>query len=135
ALPPPKNRACGSSSHTAQASREGVAGWGGGFFRWRGFGPRRGGGGARGGVVVGGRGGGPGGGGGVGGCVPPGGGRPPSFPLLGGVGWLAGGQRVVPAGRAQPVLPGQQAQRVVAERGLDLGPPGGPVLGQGWVIG
>ena len=36
--------------------------------------------------------------------------QPPSFPLLGGAGWLTGGQQVVSTERAQPVLPGQQAQ-------------------------
>jgi hypothetical protein len=39
--------------------------------------------------------------------------QPPSFPLLGGLGWLVGGQQVVPAERAAPGLPGQQAQGVV----------------------
>ena len=51
--------------------------------------------------------------------------QPPSFPLLGGVGWLTGGQQVVSTERAQPVPLGQQAQRVLAERGLDLVPPDG----------
>ena len=32
---PPQNRACHLSRHTAQASPEGVAGWGAGILRWR----------------------------------------------------------------------------------------------------
>ena len=32
--------------------------------------------------------------------------QPPPFPLLGRLGWLIGGQEVVPAERAQPILPG-----------------------------
>ena len=38
--------------------------------------------------------------------------QPPSFPLLGGIGWLVGGQQVVPAERAQPVLPGGYRKHV-----------------------
>src|SRR5262249_39731359 len=34
-LGPPQNRACPSSGHTAQASPEGVAGFGAGILRWR----------------------------------------------------------------------------------------------------
>jgi len=32
--------------------------------------------------------------------------QPPPFPLLGRLGWLIGGEQVVPAERAEPVLPG-----------------------------
>lgn len=32
--------------------------------------------------------------------------QPPPFPLLGGLGWLAGAEEVVSAERAAPVLPG-----------------------------
>ena len=32
--------------------------------------------------------------------------QPPLFPLPGGLGWLIGGEQVVPAERAEPVLPG-----------------------------
>ena len=32
--------------------------------------------------------------------------QPPPFPLLWGLGWLVGGEEVVPAERAEPVLPG-----------------------------
>lgn len=59
----------------------------------------------------------------AGGYCPSGDVQPPSFPLPGGVGWLTGGQQVASTERAQPVLLGQQAQRVLAERGLDLLPP------------
>ena len=34
---------------------------------------------------------------------------PPCFPLVGGLGWLVGGEQVVPAERAAGVLPGEQA--------------------------
>ena len=39
--------------------------------------------------------------------------KPPSFPLLRGLRWLIGGEQVIPAERAAPVLPGEQAERVV----------------------
>ena len=42
---------------------------------------------------------------------------------------------MVPAERAQPGLPGEQAQGVPVQRGLDLLAPLGPVAGQGRVIG
>ena len=61
--------------------------------------------------------------------------QPPPFPLLGGLGWLIGAEQVVSAERAPPVLPGQQAQAVPVERGVDLLAPFGPVAGQGRVIG
>src|SRR2546430_11725892 len=38
--------------------------------------------------------------------------QPPPFPLLGGLGWLIGGEQVVSAERAEPVLPGEQAQGI-----------------------
>src|SRR5262249_12192336 len=61
--------------------------------------------------------------------------QPPPFPLLGGLGWLIRCEQVFPAERAPCVLPGQQAQGVVVRRGFDLLAPGGPVRGQGRVIG
>jgi hypothetical protein len=39
--------------------------------------------------------------------------KPPSFPLLRGLWWLIGGEQVIPAERTVPVLPGEQAERVV----------------------
>jgi len=59
---------------------------------------------------------------------------PPAFPLVGGLWWLFGGEQVIPAQRTAPVLLGEQAQRVIVQRGLDLSPPCGPVVGQGGVI-
>ena len=44
--------------------------------------------------------------------------QPPPFPLFGGLGWLIGGQQVVPAERAPRVLPGQQAQGVRCRAGV-----------------
>ena len=61
--------------------------------------------------------------------------QPPPFPLLGGLGWLVGGEEVVPAERADTVLPGEQAQAVPVERGFGLLAPFGPVVGQRGVIG
>src|SRR5262249_51234560 len=55
--------------------------------------------------------------------------QPPPFPLLGGLGWLIRREQVFPAERAPCVLPGQQAQGVVVQRGFDLLAPGGPVRG------
>ncbi len=43
--------------------------------------------------------------------------QPPSFPLLGGLRRLIGGQEVFPAQRTARVLPGEQAQRVVVQWG------------------
>src|SRR6266498_2943928 len=70
----------------------------------------------------------------VGGYRPPGDLQPPSFPLLRGLGWLFGGEQVVPTQWTAPVLPGEQAQRVGVQRGGDLAPPCGPVPGQGGVV-
>ena len=57
----------------------------------------------------------------VAGCYCPAGDvQPPLFPLFGRLGWLLGGQQVVPAERATSGLPGQQAQGVPVQRGLDL---------------
>jgi hypothetical protein len=42
----------------------------------------------------------------AGGYRPAGDVQPPSFPLFGRLGWLVGGEQVVPAERAEPVLPG-----------------------------
>src|SRR6266545_2731437 len=67
----------------------------------------------------------------VGGYRPPGDLEPPSLPLLRGLGWLFGGEQVFPAQWTAPVLPGEQAQRVRVERGVDLASPCGPVPGQG----
>src|ERR1700737_3628905 len=61
--------------------------------------------------------------------------QPPSFPLSGRLGWLFGVKQVVPAQRAYPVLPGEQAQGVAVQRGFDLLAPFGPVSGQRGVIG
>ena len=54
----------------------------------------------------------------AGGYRPAGDVQPPSFPLAGRLRWLLSGQQVVPAQRAAPVLPGEQAQGVPVERGL-----------------
>ena len=54
---------------------------------------------------------------------------------LGGAGWLVGGEHGVPAERAAAALPIEQAQRVAVQRGFDASPPGGPVPGQGGVVG
>ena len=58
----------------------------------------------------------------------------PVFPALGGLG-LVGGQQVLPAGAAPPVLPGQQAYGIGIQRGCHLLATLRPVPGQGGVIG
>ncbi|HYB37648.1 MAG TPA: hypothetical protein VEF72_19190 [Mycobacterium sp.] len=60
---------------------------------------------------------------------------PPAFPLIRGLRRLVGGEQVIPAKRATRILPGEQAQGVIVQSGLDLLPPFGPVVGQGGVIG
>src|SRR5512133_982830 len=55
--------------------------------------------------------------------------------LAGGAGWLVGGEHGIPAERAAVALPIEQAQRVAVQRGFDASPPGGPVPGQGGVVG
>jgi hypothetical protein len=49
--------------------------------------------------------------------------QPPSFPCLRGFGGLVGGQEMIPAQWAARVLPGEQAQRVPIQWGLDLRAP------------
>ena len=66
----------------------------------------------------------------AGGYRPAGDSQPPLFPLLGVLGWLIRRQQVVPAERAAPVLPGEQAQGVSVQRGPCLLAPFGPVPGQ-----
>ena len=61
--------------------------------------------------------------------------QPPAFPLVGRLRWLLGAEQFVPAEWAAAVLPGEQAQRVAIQRGFDASAPGGPVLGQGGVVG
>src|SRR5208337_3759915 len=61
--------------------------------------------------------------------------QPPLLPLLGELGWLVGGEQVIPAQRTAPVLPGEQAKGISVQRRLDPLPPFGPVCGQGGVIG
>ena len=60
---------------------------------------------------------------------------PPAFPRVRGLRWLFDGEQVIPAKRATRILPGEQAQGVIVQRGLDLSPPYGPVVGQGGIIG
>ena len=60
---------------------------------------------------------------------------PPSFPVVRGLRRLIGGEQMIPAERTARILPGEQAQGVIVQRGLDLSPPFGPVVGQGGVIG
>ena len=60
---------------------------------------------------------------------------PPVFPVVRGLRRLVGGEQVIPAQRTARILPGEQAQGVIVQRGLDLSPPFGPVVGQGGVIG
>ena len=71
----------------------------------------------------------------VGGDGPAGRAQPPAFPFPGGLGRLFGAEQVVPAERAAPVLPSEQAQAVAVQRGFHPLPPGGPVAGQVRVIG
>src|SRR6266487_5789427 len=61
--------------------------------------------------------------------------EPPSFPLLRGLRRLIGGEQMVPAERTVPVLLGEQAERVVVQRGFAAPSPVGPVVGQGGVVG
>jgi len=61
--------------------------------------------------------------------------QPPAFPLLRGLRRLIGGEQVVPAERAAPVLPGEQAERVVVQRGFAALPPIRPVAGEGGIVG
>jgi hypothetical protein len=60
---------------------------------------------------------------------------PPSFPVVRGLRRLFGGEQVIPAQRTARILPGKQAQGVIVQRGLDLSPSFGPVVGQSGVIG
>jgi len=71
----------------------------------------------------------------VGGDGPAGRAQPPAFPFPGGLGRLLGAEQVLPAERAAPVLPGEQAQAVAVQRGFHPPPPRGPVVGQVRVIG
>ena len=60
---------------------------------------------------------------------------PPLFPVVRGLRRLSGANQVIPAERTARILPGEQAQGVIVQRGLDFSPPFGPVVGQGGVIG
>jgi transposase len=71
----------------------------------------------------------------VGGDGPAGRAQPPAFPFPGGLGRLLGAEQVLPAERAAPVLPGEQAQAVAVQRGFHPPPPRGPVVGQVRVVG
>ena len=51
------------------------------------------------------------------------------------IGVLVGGEQWIAAERTAPGLPGEQAQVVAVERGLDPPPPGGPVVGQVGIVG
>ena len=71
----------------------------------------------------------------VGGDGPAGRAQPPAFPFPEGLGRLLGAEQVLPAERAAPVLPGEQAQAVAVQRGFHPPPPRGPVVGQVRVVG
>ncbi len=58
----------------------------------------------------------------------------PPLPALGGLGWLVGGQQVLPAQGAPPILLGQQAHGVGVQWGFDLAATLRPVLGQVGVV-
>src|SRR5881394_4149388 len=71
----------------------------------------------------------------VGGYRPSSNTQPPPLPLVWGLWWLVGGQNMLPAERATPVLLGQQGEVVIVQRGRDLLAPCGPVLDQFRVVG
>ena len=48
---------------------------------------------------------------------------PPLFPVVRGLRRLSGANQVIPAERTARILPGEQAQGVIVQRGLDLSPP------------
>jgi hypothetical protein len=61
--------------------------------------------------------------------------QPTAFPLLRGLRRLIGGEQVFPAERTAPVLPGEQAERVVVQRGFAALSPFRPLAGQGGIVG